>query len=202
MLRRIGLFLCLAGAGVVGWAWHVSLHEAHFAAWPLEARQWIGFHVAEGRARLFLITSRDHPVTVKLDPYRGDGILVQERVAFLPNVVREWSGNADLGTISRAARIRIGPVWMMRSFGWGHDLNRRFHPQIGVSFVRLPLWFPVVGLLFAPLMGFIFGPVRRRLRSMRGQCRGCGYDLSGMRHARCPECGRRVSGQESSLQPA
>jgi predicted RNA-binding Zn-ribbon protein involved in translation (DUF1610 family) len=36
---------------------------------------------------------------------------------------------------------------------------------------------------------------RRRVASRHSRCLGCGYDLSGAPHQRCPECGRQVWGR-------
>ncbi len=46
---------------------------------------------------------------------------------------------------------------------------------------------PVVALL--ALLG---GGLVRRGRIRHGACRRCGYDLSGSRSSRCPECGTTV----------
>lgn len=44
-----------------------------------------------------------------------------------------------------------------------------------------------LGLLLGALT--LIGP-RLLQRPRAGACTGCGYDLSGMREGRCPECGR------------
>ena len=55
------------------------------------------------------------------------------------------------------------------------------HWIIGVSSV---LWLTSAALVYQ------FIRARRiDLRTMRGQCPGCGYDLTGGQHAKCPECG-------------
>lgn len=67
-------------------------------------------------------------------------------------------------------------------------------PQIQGILPASPLWqgFATNTLLFALLVGLsitAFRFIRSRLRISRGQCIGCGYDLSGADHAACPECG-------------
>ena len=70
-------------------------------------------------------------------------------------------------------------------------------PHIGYDFVhaRIPLWFPMLLTLIAPLCWL--RRWRRQARRVRlGLCLHCGYDLratpeaAGPRLARCPECGR------------
>lgn len=34
--------------------------------------------------------------------------------------------------------------------------------------------------------------IRRVIRTRRGQCLSCGYDLRGLKHERCPECGNSL----------
>ena len=63
--------------------------------------------------------------------------------------------------------------------------------------VTIPLWFPMVLTLIAPLCWL--RRWRRQARRVRlGLCLHCGYDLratpapTGPRLPRCPECGRDV----------
>jgi hypothetical protein len=72
--------------------------------------------------------------------------------------------------------------------------------QWGTSEVRqvglvAPTWF--VALLAAGMIVFAARFLRRerRLRQRRaaGECLACGYDLRGVEHACCPECGKPVA---------
>ena len=58
--------------------------------------------------------------------------------------------------------------------------------------VYFPLWAPL--LLFAayPTLALIRGPVRRWRRRKHGLCIHCGYNLTGLTEARCPECGQEI----------
>ena len=63
----------------------------------------------------------------------------------------------------------------------------------------LPVWRGLIvnTVLYGAMFWLMFAswPVGRRLiRSRRGLCLWCGYDLHGTEHDRCPECGRAVSG--------
>lgn len=63
----------------------------------------------------------------------------------------------------------------------------------------LPLWVPMA-IVSIPLFRFFWRLPRRRrwLRSKKGLCVQCGYDLRAS-HGRCPECGRPISRTESAL---
>jgi hypothetical protein len=45
-------------------------------------------------------------------------------------------------------------------------------------------------LMILPTGAFVRGPMRRWRRRRRGLCVECGYNLTGLTEARCPECGR------------
>ncbi|MEO1009263.1 MAG: hypothetical protein AAFX79_11915 [Planctomycetota bacterium] len=62
-----------------------------------------------------------------------------------------------------------------------------------VRFPYLPIWSGLLanGLVYAVLLYALSrlpAPVRRLVRTCRGHCVGCGYDLGDA--SRCPECGR------------
>jgi hypothetical protein len=52
-----------------------------------------------------------------------------------------------------------------------------------------PLWLPNLILFFTLGMALTYGPVRTWRRKRNGWCLWCGYDLTGNRSGRCPECG-------------
>ena len=63
----------------------------------------------------------------------------------------------------------------------------------------LPVWRGLIvnTVLCGAMFWLMFAswPIGRRLiRSRRGLCLWCGYDLHGTEHDRCPECGRAASG--------
>lgn len=74
--------------------------------------------------------------------------------------------------------------WILGIFG-----VVRVHPLFAV--LSLPVVI-AVGAVVVLTVVLLVGEVRRRRfldRERRGLCSGCGYDLRGKRHERCPECG-------------
>ena len=60
---------------------------------------------------------------------------------------------------------------------------------------RCPLWVSfALPMVFAtyPTIAFIRGPLRRHRRQRKGECIGCGYDLTGNESGKCPECGEAI----------
>jgi hypothetical protein len=53
------------------------------------------------------------------------------------------------------------------------------------TFLCLPLWMPFLALLLPTLLLWRLD----RPRPLPGHCRRCGYNLTGLTSARCPECG-------------
>ena len=60
------------------------------------------------------------------------------------------------------------------------------------TWIVFPFWLPTAMLTFVGSVPIFRGPVRRFWRKARGRCEPCGYDLTGNRSGRCPECGTRV----------
>ncbi|MCB9849433.1 MAG: hypothetical protein H6817_01865 [Phycisphaerales bacterium] len=63
-------------------------------------------------------------------------------------------------------------------------------PSLRAHAISFPIWLLFVVFGTYPIIAFMRGPVRSVLRARRGDCRRCGYDLSGIAIERCPECGR------------
>ncbi len=58
--------------------------------------------------------------------------------------------------------------------------------------LMVPLWM-VVAALFIPSSFILKRELVQRRRAKRGECVGCGYNLTGLSEARCPECGRGLA---------
>ncbi len=57
--------------------------------------------------------------------------------------------------------------------------------------ISIPFWVLLAATLLPAIPVLIRGPLRWRYRCHMGHCPRCGYDLSSLPDARCPECGRR-----------
>lgn len=133
-----------------------------------------------------------------------------------PAHVPAWStmrsGHADGAIPIGRVYIEHGVGWPLRTLAmrhWSDDFPRQWEcdglrlpeelrrfNQAGFLPARF-IW-PGAGVSVAMFswawfcMFMIPGMVRRAIRRTRGLCPGCGYDPSGLREPRCPECGRRL----------
>ena len=71
----------------------------------------------------------------------------------------------------------------------GRDGKPDIHDEYHVREVTLPFLALFVVLSWYPFLAFIRGPLRRHRRRRRGECIGCGYDMTGNVSGVCPECG-------------
>lgn len=177
---------------------------------PLAPRAALVTHFFEGRMRLFWITRDDQPIRVT-HHWRGPTIAIVSR-----NALTWQDGREVLRDPRRATqdgdlvRINIGDRRGVGAFGgqWrsgsvnqapappGSGIGRapaRAGGGLEVSFVRTPMWLPVLLLLLQPVKAIILGPWLTRRRERLNQCIGCGYDLRALPSPRCPECGRRIT---------
>lgn len=58
--------------------------------------------------------------------------------------------------------------------------------------MKAPFWVVAAILLSYPAVSVARGPIRRRHRRRRGECEGCGYNLTGNTTGVCPECGSQT----------
>jgi len=82
-------------------------------------------------------------------------------------------------------------------FSWGPGLPRHAlvptaTNDVFVQRFETPWWAPITLFAAWPIIAFIRGPYRRAGRVAEGLCPACGYNLTGLLKARCPECGTRV----------
>lgn len=94
-------------------------------------------------------------------------------------------GTADYGRSTRSA------LQLLQNF-----TSQKFSARFRFWSVGIPCWLAVA--IFALLPTFMIvrlaaGRVRGRLRTSRGRCCKCGYDLTGNTSGLCPECGSKIS---------
>ncbi|MCH7883856.1 MAG: hypothetical protein IIC01_01275 [Planctomycetes bacterium] len=71
------------------------------------------------------------------------------------------------------------------------QLSSRRQGPYRITWLVFPLWLSTSILALIGAVPLLRGPIRQRIRRWRGQCIVCGYDLTGNRSGRCPECGQR-----------
>ena len=60
-----------------------------------------------------------------------------------------------------------------------------------VTWIVFPLWLTTITLGLVGTVPLVSGPIRQWRRKRNGWCLECGYNLTGNRTGRCPECGTR-----------
>ena len=84
--------------------------------------------------------------------------------------------------------LRFEPAPMKGSLGLDISTKGPYR----TTWIVFPFWL-LTGLLSAcGAFPVIRGPAVHTWRRWRGRCVACGYDLTGNRSGRCPECGQRL----------
>ena len=76
--------------------------------------------------------------------------------------------------------------------------TRRHGKGYRTTNIAFPLSLSTIVLTLVGTIPFAVGPTIRWRRKRRGCCVDCGYDLSGNRSGRCPECGMQLRSQSRS----
>lgn len=132
----------------------------------------------------FWYRSHAHPVR-----YRFDVTLYKSLEIYLKNGV---CGLHLLSMPTKTAsktefesRLRYNPPSLQGSF----FLSSTQQGPLRFTWVVFPFWAASLGLVGFGLMPVARGPAQRWWRRRCGRCLFCGYDLTGNRSGRCPECG-------------
>jgi hypothetical protein len=185
LLFTIGVLLTLMVAVLwVRGLWRTDLWSIGRGGVGGDGFSWEGFSIFGGGNVLMVSYHRGHlPAGVPHPPPYGP-IVAHQSSAELP--------------ISLASRSR-GSFWYRVGFWYssGTDRGGLYQWKLGV-----PLWFAFV-LCAAPTLvsgRSLWHRHRARVRTVRGLCPACAYDLRGVAHERCPECGAIVTGQSAPAQ--
>lgn len=135
---------------------------------------------------------------VLIASYVGAGVLVFAiAVSILAGTVSiaidRWNSFVDLNDARIELRIYDAPPVLTKTvgsgFGFGplHTYGSQVPNGPDYFFLGMDLWLPIlVALLSALLVG---RKVTRISRCAEGFCRKCGYNMFGLVHTTCPECG-------------
>ncbi len=149
----------------------------------------------------------------------GAGPTVQYRLSPHLRVNGQWPGTADLAPRVLSEAALYGPLRDPTVLPPLLDDSDRVDSIVYVATSSAPaavpppplrvfriLSIPFWGLLGATLLPaipvLICGPLRWRYRWRMGHCPRCGYDLSSLPDARCPECGRYFDRQRQQVHRA
>lgn len=103
-------------------------------------------------------------------------------------------GNIELAYAVKSFRSapRRGITKRMGSFGIIRIGSGSSYGRWRYYVLIVPLWM-VVAALFIPSSFILKRELVQRHRAKRGECTGCGYNLTGLAEPRCPECGRALA---------
>lgn len=101
-----------------------------------------------------------------------------------PGTIRDWACHAAIATAGYLAAVAfaMAMAWLAPR-GPAHDAARFILMLVVLSPV------PLLGVL-----GIVLGgrSCAEEERASAGRCSGCGYELAGLGHGVCPECGAAV----------
>ncbi|MCH7729194.1 MAG: hypothetical protein IH991_22340 [Planctomycetes bacterium] len=147
---------------------------ASLAVLPLSATAWYRSHAEPywHRSDLTLYKS----MWVRLE----DGVFDMELLSMPTKVASksEFVALVDLGKRPKLQTFRL----TTRTHGKGYRTTA----------VAFPLSLSTIVLALSGTIPFALGPAKRWRRKRNGWCVDCGYNLSGNRSGRCPECGTRL----------
>ncbi len=141
-----------------------------FIALPFSASFWYRSHNAASQHRYDLTLYKSVWVYLK------DGLCGFEVLSMPRKVASRGEFHSSLGYDPLAKRGSL-------------ELHSFKHGPYHTTWIVFPLWVPNAGFVLACLIPIINGPTRRWWRHHKGCCTECGYNLTGNRSHRCPECG-------------
>ena len=153
---------------------------ASLAVLPLSATMWYRSHAAPYWHRFDLTLYKSVWLTLE------NGVCHMELLS-MPTKVASKS--------EFVAPVKLGKRPPMEAF----CLTTRTHGKGNrTTEVAFPLSLSTIVLVLSGTIPFALGPAKRLRRKRRGCCVDCGYNLSGNRSGRCPECGTQLFSQSRS----
>lgn len=172
----ITLACLLAGVWAVSQGWTIagSVPRSADEVWFVDAE----------RGRVRIMHQRAVPSAV--------GKLTADVTTLQTLRLRDAAGKVVAEETDRFRRDAKSPWWFDENGGnvllWDGGGAMGSFVEMRLSFVSIPIWFLAVLALLPWAIVWASGAARRRLRTRRGLCADCGYDLRGTPE-RCPECG-------------
>ncbi len=180
MFRRAIIAALTAGAislAVLGW---VGFWVPIYGDCRITDRLWCYFYTGEGLMRFYCL-------------HGYGGIYLDSPNGFVRMEVWRADGRALRHVYSHASPNAIAPYAVL-SPRW-QPARRGRRPLVRLYGVRTWMWVPIAILAVYPISTFSRERIRQRVRlvrSRRGQCLDCGYNLTGLPEPRCPECGSAI----------
>ncbi len=194
-LTRMGLALSLLGLAATVLLWIDSYWHARRIGWvsTQEHARSVTFTIVQlynrcGQAELSFERRRHDGITLP-DVKQRESYYTRDAGLFWISFPAQWEPHV-------MPRRRSKPSLVFRMIGFYSDTIRTPLARPGVPVrsgiaIGFPDWVPVSATGFASAL-FLLRVLRRRIRSHRGLCVNCGYDLRATSE-RCPECGTRIS---------
>ena len=177
---------------------------------------WIGlrdvahdFYVATGGGAVWKFTSGEG--TFGIDHYNGwPGRLPSHAVT--PVFAVHWAGANRAEWERGQFYFADGTVCLMLlpdgTVSYGHHslsvlqqfTTEKFSAPFPFWSMRIPYWAAILFFALFPTAAaahFMIRRFKRVLRTCRGHCSACGYDLTGNISGHCPECGAQAKGTAS-----
>ncbi len=131
-------------------------------------------------------TSHNHPQHRRYDvsPYKSLRVLLSDGVCHLRLLDMTRSSSLTSRFYSTLHNSAMLPPSSLLLSSYKEGENR-------VTLLTFPLWASTVGLILMGMAPLVSGPMIRWRRKRKGCCLECGYNLTGNKTGRCPECGTR-----------
>ena len=153
---------------------------ASLAVLPLSATMWYRSHAEPYRHHFDLTLYKSVWLTLENGVCDMELLSMPSKVASKSEIVIP----AEIGKFPPKKAFRL----TTRTHGKGYRTTA----------IAFPLSLSTIVLALSGTIPFALGPAQRWRRKRNGCCVDCGYNLSGNRSGRCPECGMQLRSQSRS----